>query len=266
MKKQATDIQLAIPQIESGKRILIAGASGGIGLETVRLFAHSEVLIGTHYYRNVQPLRQLVEEGQLDQPQIQLFEADLTTVEASQKLVEAFVEWAGGVDVLVQLTGGIAQPTPWNELTEKQWKADIDLNLTTPFFLVQAVMKYMHMQASGGKIILTSTASARHGGGNTSLAYGVAKAGIECLAKGLARIGAPHNILVNTICPGFIDTKFHTRRMHRTEEDLRQRANLTPLKRAGTPLEVAGLIIFLASPLGNYITGECIPISGGDWL
>jgi len=264
MSDQANDTQVAIPQIESGKRVLIAGASGGIGRETVRLFAHSDVWIGAHYYHNAQVLRQLVEEGQLEQSRIQLFQANLTTAEASQKLVDAFVKWVGGIDILVQLTGGVTQPVPWKELTEAQWKADLDLNLTAPFFLAQAAMK--HMQETGGKIILTSTASARHGGGSTSMAYGVAKAGIECVTKGLARVGAPHGILVNAICPGFIDTEIHTRQMYRTEEDLRQRANLVPLKRAGAPLEVAGLIVFLASPLGNYITGECIPISGGDWL
>lgn len=259
-----SDYQAATPQIEPGKRILIAGASGGIGRETLRLFAQSDVWIGAHYFNNQKALSDLIEEEQSGQAKIRLFQADLTTAEASQKLVDDFVVWAKGIDILIQLTGGITQPILWNELTETQWQADLNLNLTAPFFLAQTAMNYM--QSTGGKIILTSTASARHGGGSTSMAYGVAKAGIEALTKGLARVGAPHNILVNTIAPGFIDTGFHTQRMRRTEEDLEQRAQLVPLKRAGTPLEVAGLIVFLASPLGNYITGESIPVSGGDWL
>lgn len=260
----SNQVTVAIPQVEAGKRVLVAGASGGIGRATIRLLAHSDVWIGAHYKSNDATLYELIKKNELDQSRIHLFQADLTTAEASRKLVEAFVEWAGGIDVLVQLTGGVVQPVPWNKVTEAQWQADLDLNLTAPFFLAQSAMKYM--QSSGGKIILASTASARHGGGRTSLAYGVAKAGIECLTKGLARIGASQGILVNAICPGFINTKFHTQQMHRTEQDLRRRAELVPLKRAGTPLDVAGMILYLASPLGNYITGECIPISGGDWL
>ena len=123
-----------------------------------------------------------------------------------------------------------------------------------------------HMKKGGGKIILISTASAKYGGGKTSLAYGVAKAGIECLTKGLAREGAPYDILVNCICPGFINTQFHTKRMKRTPEELERRAKLVPLKRAGEPIDIAGMILYLLSESGSYITGETISISGGDWL
>jgi len=253
-----------IPRLKTGKRVLITGASGGIGCETLRLFAQSDVLIGAHHFTNGDSLSRLIEERSLEASRIQIFQSDLTTSRSSQDLINAFVAWAGGIDVLVQLSGGICHPTPWDELTEAEWRADIDLNLTAPFFLAQTAMK--HMRATGGKIILTSTASARHGGGRTSMAYGIAKAGVECLTKGLAHEGAPFKILVNAICPGFINTTFHTKRMYRTSEDLQQRAELVPLKRAGTPSEVAGMIVFLASSWGDFITGECISISGGDWL
>lgn len=98
------------------------------------------------------------------------------------------------------------------------------------------------------------------------MAYGVAKSGIECLTKGLARQGAPYGILVNAICPGFIETQFYSRWLHRSPEDIEERVGLVPVKRAGTAMEVAGAIAFLASPFGNFITGECLTISGGDWL
>jgi len=122
------------------------------------------------------------------------------------------------------------------------------------------------MRRTGGRIILMSTASASHGGGSSSLAYGVAKAGIECLVKGLARDCAPDNILVNAVAPGFIETKFHTRKMKKTADELRQRVQLVPMKRAGTTAEFAGAILFLLSEGAAYITGQTLTIAGGDWL
>ena len=98
------------------------------------------------------------------------------------------------------------------------------------------------------------------------MAYGVAKAGVECLVKGLAREGASSEILVNAVAPGFIETKFHTDRMERNEQELKERAKLVPLGRAGKPEDVARMVVYLISQGGNYITGECISVSGGDWL
>lgn len=263
-QKMMKDDLADLPLLEPAKRILITGASGDIGRETLRLFTRSEALIGAHYSSGATVLSRVVSECQSKPAQIKLFQADFNISESSQKLVHSFVDWAGGIDVLVQLSGGVSNPVPWDQLTEKEWNADLNLNLTSAFFMAQTAMKYMH--ESGGKIILMSTASVMHGGGRMSMAYGVAKAGIECLTKGLAREGAPYKILVNAICPGFIDTTFHTKRMKRTTEELRRRAELVLLKRAGTPLEVAAMILFLTSRWGDFITGACIPISGGDWL
>lgn len=138
------------------------------------------------------------------------------------------------------------------------------MNLSGPFFLAQRAMTYM--KKAGGRVIFTSTASARHGGGANSIAYGVAKAGIECLTKALARDGAPHNILVNAVAPGFIATAFHEKRMGRDRDALRARARMNPLKRAGSPADVASIIVYLLSPGASFLTGECIAVSGGDFL
>lgn len=122
------------------------------------------------------------------------------------------------------------------------------------------------MKYSGGSIILTSTASAAHGGGSNSIAYGCAKAGIECLAKGLAKDCAKYKILVNAIAPGFIESKFHTEKMKRTEEQLKTRAQMIPMKRTGTPADIAWAILFLLSGSSSYMTGQVVTISGGDFL
>ena len=253
-------------RLDAGKRVLVVGASGSIGAAVVRLLAQQAAVIGAHYHEHREPLQRLAKQQRLDEARLQLYAAELSSQPRCHVLVDQFVKWAGGIDGLVQLSGNIRLPRPWQDVTEGEWAADLAVNLSGPFFLAQRAMHYMKTQPDGGRIILTSTASAQHGGGSTSMAYGVAKAGIECLAKGLARDGAPHGILVNVVAPGFIDSPFHTERMRRSREQLVQRAALVPLKRAGTPDEVARVILFLLSVGGDYITGQCLAVSGGDWL
>lgn len=252
--------------LKAGTRILIAGASGGIGTAVLRLVAQNEIQIGAHYFSNDEPIRRVVQECKISPSSVKTFKANLCDETAARRLVESFIAWADGIDVLIQLSGDLHRPVAWDDMTEADWHADLGVNLIAPFFLAQAAMKHMMKANTPGRIILTGTASASHGGGPTTLAYGVAKAGIECLTKGLAKIGAPDNILVNAVCPGFIDTSFHTHRVRRTESELHRRAEMVPLRRPGTPSEVAALIAFLASPPAGFITGECIAVSGGDFL
>ena len=247
-----------------GSRILVAGASSDIGSAVLRLLAESPARIGAHYFSNRDAISDLAEGCGLDETRLLPLQSDISTQASCHALVDSFVEWAGGIDAVVQLTGDVTRPCSWKELREEEWLADLNVNLSGPFFLAQRAMRYM--EDGGGRIVLTSTASAQHGGGATSMAYGVAKAGVECLTKGLAREGARHTILVNAVAPGFINTKFHTARMKRDEIQLAERAELVPLRRPGTPGDVASMIIYLLSEGGSYITGQVIPISGGDWL
>ena len=247
-----------------GSSVLVAGASGDIGQALIRLLAPNCAKLGAHYCENRVPLDMFAEEAQLDQEHFAVFGSDLSDQESCHRLVDSYAAWAGGIDALVQLTGTVTKPVPWEGLSEDEWNADLRVNLNGPFFLAQRAMA--HMKVGGGRVVLASTASAQHGGGTNTLGYGVAKAGVECLVKCLARDGAPHGILVNAVAPGFIQTQFHTRRAHKNAAELKKRAELVPLKRAGLPEDVARLIKYLLSAGGNYITGECMAVSGGDWL
>jgi len=216
-------------------------------------------ILGLHYRSNPAPVASYTGKDH-----VKLFQKDLDSAQACRELVDEYVEWAGGIDALVQLSGNIHRPVHWNEMDEEDWAFDLSANLIMPYFC--AVRAIHHMKGDGGRIILTSTASAAHGGGTTSLAYGVAKAGIECVVKRLARDCAHDNILVNAIAPGFVSTKFHTERMGRTPADLAERVTLIPLGRGGTPEEVAATILFLLSEGGSYLTGAIIPLCGGEWI
>lgn len=247
------------------RNVLIAGASSDIGLALLDQLAFKGWNVGAHCFNGCARLE--TAHNGLFEPRgdFRIFRSDLGSQYECHHLVDDFVGWAGRIDALVQLTGNVANPCHWETLAEHDWQADISINLSTPFFLAQRACTHMK-NTGGGRIVLMSTASAVHGGGQDTLAYGVAKAGVECLAKGLAKGGAPHNILVNALAPGLIATRFHHDRLGRDSEALQRRAALIPLKRAGKPVDVAGMIEFLLSSGGDFITGEVIAISGGDWL
>lgn len=242
-----------------GKKILIVGASSDIAADLNTMLIESGATVGFHYNRNEKSLSKI-----RNSKHVKKFQKNLKSFRSCYELVDDFINWAKGIDYLVQLCGDIKRPVHWENLTEEDWHYDLGINLIMPFFLVQRAMLYM--RDTGGRIILISTASASHGGGTTSFAYGVAKAGIECMVKGLARDCAKFNVLVNAIALGVISTKFHTEKMKRTKEQLEERIKLIPLNRAGTTKEFASTVMFLLSENASYINGQIIAVSGGDWL
>lgn len=247
-----------VPKLEGPQRILVAGASGGIGKALVSMLRESsDCVIGAHAANSVIP-----EEAVGLIP----LRRKLTTAEDCNALVADFVKRTGGIDGLVVLVGGITRSCHWKDLSPEEWREDLTLNLDIPFFLACASMPHMEQSRNGGRILLFSTESALHGGSPTSLPYAVAKRGIECLVQGLAREGADHNITVNGIRLGFIASGFHERWQGKDRESIAKRVEMVPLKRAGTPEEVAALTVYLLSDWASFITGQMFAITGGDWL
>lgn len=240
----------------NGKKILITGSSSDIGVALIKELVQFDVTIGAHYFTNPTILEQFEEN-------VIPLQGNLSLADECYGVVDSFVNQAGSLDFFIHLAGNVKNPVHWKLITPDDWYSDIDANLTSSFFLSQRVAE--NLKDNGGKMIFISTASASHGGGSTTLPYGIAKAGIECMTKGLARDLASYRILVNCISPGFINTKFH-KKAGKSEFDLKKRAEIIPLKRAGTPEDVVGSILYLLSDAGNYITGEILTISGGDWL
>tara|TARA_B100000029_G_scaffold515008_1_gene620035 strand:- start:1961 stop:2704 length:744 start_codon:yes stop_codon:yes gene_type:complete len=245
------------------KKILILGASSDMGLALIKRLNNPNYFIGAHCFKGKKRILKFLKNNKIIS-KIKIFTKDLSRQENCWKLVDEYVKWSKGVDCMIQLNGNVSKVIKWDKLKNTNWKKDIDINLGSPFFASQRVFKYM--KNNGGKIIFMSTASAKHGGGKTTLAYGVSKAGVEALTKALAREGAQHNILVNAIAPGLIDTRFHKEKLGRSLSDLRKRKKLAKLKRMGKPDEIAAIIENVISENVNFMTGEVISVSGGDWL
>ncbi|HOL35925.1 MAG TPA: SDR family oxidoreductase [bacterium] len=250
-----------VPLLEDHSCILVVGASGGIGKSLVKMMLKSNVNIGCHFATNRESLREFEHYEN-----VKFFPKVFSNGSDCKSLVEEFYAWKKKIDALVVLSGGIKNPVHWEQMNDTDWEADIFLNLSVPFYLAQTAIQKMKESKNTGKIILTGTESALHGGGSFSLAYGVAKMGIECLVKGLARDVAKYGILVNGIRPGFILSGFHERWQKKKDSDLEKRVELIPLKRPGYPEEVSALILYLLSGWANFITGQMFPITGGDWL
>ena len=145
-------------------------------------------------------------------------------------------------------------------MDEESWDKTFQLNTRTPFFLAQNAFKHMK-ENGGGKIINISSISVKYGGSSQTLHYGAAKSALETITLGLSKAGAKHNILVNTVRGGYIDTPMH-QKMGR--KNSKERIEMIPLKRAGKPEDIARIVLFLASEAGDFITGETFTVAGGD--
>jgi NAD(P)-dependent dehydrogenase (short-subunit alcohol dehydrogenase family) len=241
------------------KRVLITGASGGIGSCMALLFAEHGAIVGVHYNVGENESSALVNEIEQKGGKAAFFKADLIK-ESGKSVVQSFINHFGGLDILVNNAGAVFGTKDILDLDEESWDKTFYLNSRAPFFLAQSAFKHMKDQG-GGKIINISSISVKYGGSSQTLHYGAAKSALETVTLGLSKAGAKHNILVNTVRGGFIDTPMH-QKMGR--KNLEKRIEMIPLKRAGKPQDVAGMVLFLASESGDFITGETFTVAGGD--
>lgn len=228
-------------------RTLVTGASGGIGAATARALAAAGWRVAAHGFRSAAPRL----------PQGVALRADLTRPGAPAALVRETVRRLGGLDLLVNNAGAVLGGTDFLAVTAREFEANLRLNLVVPFLLAREAFKHM---APGGRIVNVSSIAAKFGGSPRSMAYGAAKAGVESLTVSLAREGAPRGILVNAVRPGVIDTPFHGK----FRKAMGPRVAMIPLRRPGRPEDVARMILHLAGPGGDFITGQVLAVTGGE--
>jgi NAD(P)-dependent dehydrogenase (short-subunit alcohol dehydrogenase family) len=188
--------------------------------------------------------------------------ADLSQLSDVEDLPSRIAARVGPLNTLVHMAAVLLR-LPVDSVRETDWDAQVDVNLKATFFLARAVGKQMVMSSSGGTIILFASQSWWTGGYDGSAVYAASKGGVVSLMRGLAREYGPARITVNAIAPGAIDTPML--RAGLSDNALAKILEATPLGRLGTPEEVAGAALFLASSQARFITGTVLNVSGG-WL
>jgi 3-oxoacyl-[acyl-carrier protein] reductase len=172
-------------------------------------------------------------------------------------MFSSFVEKFGGIDILVN-NAGIARDALFIRMKEADWDAVLSVNLKSAYLCCKEAARIM-MRARSGKIVNISSVIGMTG--NVGQAnYAASKAGLIGLTKSLARELAPRNVTVNAIAPGYIQTAM-TEKI--PEEEKQKFLSLIPLQRFGTPLDIANAVLYLASPLSDYVTGKVLAVDGG---
>jgi len=184
---------------------------------------------------------------------------DVTKMEMIPHLVESTVSAFGRIDILVN-NAGVAVTKPAEEMTEADWDFVMSTNLKGVFFLAQAVGRVMIAQKSGRIINIASMFGLV--GDKNILPYLASKGGVLQMTKGLALEWAKHHITVNAVAPGYVITSINQKEL--TDEAIQRRMfSKTPLRRYGTPEEIAGTVIYLASDEAAFVTGSVYSIDGG---
>lgn len=240
------------------KRVLVTGASSGIGAASAIMFGQAGATVGVHYNRNQDGAEQVVEQITDAGAKAILFQGDLGEESACIETVDSFAEQAGGLDSLVNNAGAILLRTPAETFDTQTFEDTFKVNVTSAFVCTRTAIPHLRA-AGGGSVIFLSSVATRFGPPG-SVAYVSAKSALNGMTMCFATELAPDNIRVNAVSPGVIDTPLHAA----TPRDrLAQLKSKIVLGRLGTSEETATSIVFLASEAARYITGECIEINGG---
>lgn len=241
----------------------VTGSSTGIGAASAVALAHQGCRVAVHYNRSEDEAQEVMEKITASGGDAMLVGGDVSDAGEVERMAREVEERYGRLDVLVNNAGSLIERRSFSEMTEDLWDRVISVNLKSVFLCSKAVLPMMKRQGSGRIINMTSVA-ARNGGGPGSAAYASAKGGVSTLTRAMAKDLVSDNILVNGVAPGVITTPFHDRF---TPPDVRENmAAAIPMGREGTPEEVAGAVLFLASPWANYLVGEIIEVNGGQLM
>ena len=244
-----------------GKKVLVTGSSSGIGAATAVMFSRQGCFVGVHYFRTRAGGEETLEQVKKYTDGVLLC-ADMRQPDQVRQMVESFAKQAGGIDALVNNAGSLIERQPFETATLEYHEDVYATNVRSVFLATQAVLPYL--KKSRGSIVNIGSVAGQSGGGEGSGLYAAAKAAVATEAMAMAKEFARYGIRVNSVLPGFIETRFHRR--FSSAERRKQVAAETPLGRNGTAEDVAKAVLFLASEAASFITGEYIAVNGGLYM
>lgn len=244
-----------------GKNILITGGSRGIGASCVRLFARAGANIAFAYRSRDAEANALKAEIEATGRKVFAFKGDLSTRAANDDFVAQSVRALGSADVFVANSGyWPPNPVPVNALDDERWRSTMATNLDGMFYAARAAASAL---PAGGKLIfVASTAGQRGEAGHAD--YAASKGAMISFVKSMCVELGARDITVNCVAPGWVDTEAVSLPMGEGGR-ARIEANI-PLQRIASPDDIAGPILFLASPLARHVTGEVLNVNGGSVL
>ena len=241
----------------SGKTVLITGATRGIGKGIALKLAQEGANVAFTFVSSVEKAK--IFEGELATMGIQAkgYQSNAAEFAEAEKLIDEVVKDFGNIDVLVN-NAGITRDNLLMRMNEQMWDEVLDTNLKSAFALIKAVQRPMMKARSGSIINITSVVGITGNAGQAN--YAASKAGMIGLTKSVAKELGSRNIRCNAIAPGFIETEM----TDALSEDVRAEwVKGIPLKRGGSPEDVANAVVFFSSDLSAYITGQTICVDGG---
>ncbi len=243
------------------KVAVVTGGSRGIGAAIVKKFCQAGARVVFSYHRN---RRAAARVASACGPAARAVRANVARMDDAERLVGEAVRRFGGLDILVANAGiWNTEDLPIDRMTERQWDEMMAVNLKGVFTVTRYAVRQMKKQKSGRVIAISSTAGQR--GESLHTHYAASKGGIISFVKGLSTELAPHHILVNCVAPGWVRTDMAAPALG-TGAGRRKVLSAIPLGRVARPEEIAGPVLFLASDLATFITGEILNVNGGAVL
>jgi 3-oxoacyl-[acyl-carrier protein] reductase len=248
----------------SGKTAFVTGGNIGIGRAVSLAFARCGADVALTYYSHQNEGEKTAEAIKRMGRKAYAFQLDATDSSQVNQVVGRAAEALGGhIDILMNNAGHLVGRSTIADMTDEHWFHTINVNLTSTFFCTRAVLPFM--SRGWGRIVNMSSLAARNGGGTGATAYAASKSAVIAFTYGLCKEVAGRGITVNAVAPGLIlDTPFHE--TFNTDEGIKTAINSIPLKRGGTPEDVANTVLYFASELGSFITGEIAEINGGMYF